>query len=180
MVEALLERPCGDCSVCCTHMTIDSPGFTKAAGLTCEHCLSPGCGIYESRFDICRTYRCGWKHAGWLPEAMRPDRCGVVIDFTEADDPAYELEARLLAYRDAADFERNPVPDVICSLIENRVLVHIARPGPPGRPGAKTAVNAGLGEAIRTRNLDLLFAELRVAVRTLEQNRPGDRPPRPM
>ena len=131
MSEALPERPCGDCTVCCTHLTIDSPGFAKAAGVACENCRPQGCAIYETRYEICRTYRCGWKHATWLPEAMRPDRCGIVIDFTEPDAPGYALEARLLAWRDPADFERNPVPDVISSLIENQVLVHIARPGPP-------------------------------------------------
>jgi hypothetical protein len=168
MSEALPERPCGDCTVCCTHLTIDTPGFAKAAGVTCGNCGPQGCAIYETRYEICRTYRCGWKHATWLPEAMRPDRSGIVIDFTEPDAPGYELEARLLAWRDAADFERNPVPDVISSLIENQVLVQIARPGPPGMDGVKTAVNARLGEAIRTRNLPLFLAELRAGARALE------------
>jgi hypothetical protein len=165
---AALERPCGDCSVCCTHLVIDTPGFAKAAGVACAHCRSPGCGIYETRHDICRTYRCGWKHAAWLPEAMRPDRSGVVIDFSETDAPGHDLEARLLAYRDPADFERNPAPDVIASLVEQTVLVQIARPGPIGAPGAKTIVNGRLAEAVRTRNLDLFFAGLKAGVQALE------------
>lgn len=168
MSEALPERPCGDCTVCCTHLTIDSPGFAKAAGVTCGNCGPRGCAIYETRYEICRTYRCGWKHAAWLPEAMRPDRSGVIIDFSTPDAPGYELEARLLAWRDPADLERNPVPDVISSLIENQVLVQVARPGPPGRDGAKTAVNAQFGEAIRTRDLPRFLAEIRAAVRSLE------------
>jgi hypothetical protein len=36
------ERPCGDCSVCCTHKAITSPDFTKAPGIACAHCRSPG------------------------------------------------------------------------------------------------------------------------------------------
>jgi hypothetical protein len=76
----------------------------------------------------------------------------------------------LLAYRDPEDFERNPVPDVISSLIENQVLTHIARPGPPGKLGAETVANGRLAEAIRTRNLDLFFAELKAGVRALEQS----------
>ena len=168
MADSETDRPCGGCSVCCTHLTVDSPDFSKAAGVACKHCLSPGCGIYETRYDICRTYRCGWKHAAWLPEAMRPDRSGVVIDFSETEAPGYDLEARLLAYAGPEAFARNPVPDVIASLIEQQVLVQIARPGRLGAPGAKTAVNAKLGEAVRTRNLDLFIAELRAGVRTLE------------
>jgi hypothetical protein len=176
MSEALAERPCGDCTVCCTHLTIDTPGFAKVAGVTCANCGPQGCAIYETRYDICRTYRCGWKHAAWLPEAMRPDRSGIVIDFAEPDVPGYELEARLLAWRDPADFERNPVPDVISSLIENQVLVHIARPRQPGMDGVKTAVNARLGEAIRTRNLPLFMAELKAGVQALETRGPSPPP----
>jgi hypothetical protein len=172
MSETLPERACGDCTVCCTHLTIDTPAFAKIAGVTCENCGSQGCAIYETRYEICRTYRCGWKHATWLAEAMRPDRCGIIIDFTEPDAAGYELEARLLAWRDPDDFERNPVPDVISSLIENQVMVQTARPGPSGAPGAKTAVNMRLGEAIRTRNLPLFLAELRAGVRALETRGP--------
>ena len=171
MSERLPDRPCGECSVCCTYKPIDAPGFAKAPGLACQHCLpAGGCGIYETRFEICRTYRCGWKYLDWLPEAIRPDRSGVLIDIVEAQTPGYELEATLLAIRDGADFERNPIPDIIASLIEQDVLVYIARPGPPGMLNAKTPMNERLGPTIRNRDADRLFVELIGAARALEKH----------
>jgi hypothetical protein len=171
MAKRLPDRPCGECSVCCTYKPIDAPGFAKAPGLACQHCLpSGGCGIYDTRFEICRTYRCGWKYLSWLPEAIRPDRSGVLIDIVESQTPGHELEATLLAFRDGADLERNPIPDIIASLIEQGVLVHLSRPGPPGMLNAKAAMNERLGPAIRQRDAERLFAELRAAVRALEKH----------
>jgi hypothetical protein len=163
----MTDRPCGDCSVCCTHKPINSEELTKAPGVTCEHCRSPGCGIYESRPQVCRAYRCAWKSVAWLPEAMRPDRSGVLIDFREIDAPGYELEATLLAYRDGAAFERNPVPDVIASLIENGVRVVIARSGPPGTLDAQAPANEALGEAVRARDGARFLEQLKAGVRAL-------------
>jgi hypothetical protein len=168
MDETLLDRPCGECSVCCTYKPIDTPELSKAPGLTCQHCLAGGgCGIYETRFEICRTYRCAWKIHGWLPEAIRPDRSGILIDIVESTVPGYELEATLLAFRDPADFEVNPIPDVVASLIEQNVLTSISRPGPPGMLNAKAVMNGRLGEAIRARDGVLFLAELRAGAREL-------------
>lgn len=166
----MADRPCGDCSVCCTYKLVDAPGFTKPPGVMCEHCLSPGCGVYETRHEVCRTYRCAWKFATWLPEDMRPDRSGVVIDFQDSDLPGRELEATVLAFSDGGDFERNPVPDVIASLIDNGVLVRLARSGPPGLLDAQAVANGALDEAVRTRNVALLLTELRAGVRVLENS----------
>lgn len=185
MSERVPDRPCGDCSVCCTHKPINTPEFAKAPGLACQHCLpSGGCGVYETRFEICRAYRCGWKSLGWLPEAIRPDKSGVLIDIVESQTPGHELEATLLAFRDGADLERNPIPDIIASLIEQDVLTYISRPGPPGMLNAKAAMNTRLGPAIQERDAERLFGELRAAVRALEKHdwepfRPASAKPAP-
>lgn len=45
----------------------------------CTHCeKGVGCGVYESRPYSCSVYRCLWLRG--LPEHMRPDRFGVVLD----------------------------------------------------------------------------------------------------
>jgi hypothetical protein len=169
MDEALAERPCGDCTVCCTVKPINTPELTKAPGLACRHCLAPGgCGIYETRFPVCREYRCAWKILAWIPEDLRPDRCGVLIDIDESSAPGRELEATLLAFRDPADFEAHPIPDIVASLIEQGVLVYLARPGPPGMLNAKAAVNGVLGPAIANRDGPLFMALLKAAAKGLE------------
>ena len=168
MDEALADRPCGECSVCCTVKPINTPELVKAPGVACQHCLaSGGCSVYETRFPVCREYRCAWKTLGWIPERLRPDRSGVLIDFVETDAAGHELEATLLAFRDPADFERHPIPDLIASLIEQEVLVCLSRPGPPGMLNVKAAVNDLLHEAIRTRDAPRLLAQIRAIAESL-------------
>ena len=172
MDEALADRACGGCSVCCTVKPINTPELVKAPGVACQHCLaSGGCGVYDTRFPVCREYRCAWKILGWIPEQLRPDRSGVLIDIVESEVPGHELEATLLAFRDPNDFERHPIPDLVASLIEQDVLVYVSRPGPPGMLNAKAAVNRVLHEAIRSRDAPRLVAELRAAVQGLENHR---------
>ena len=171
MDEALADRPCGGCSVCCTVKPINTRELSKAPGLACEHCLSTGgCGIYEMRFPVCREYRCAWKTLGWIPEQLRPDDCGVLIDIVESLVPGHELEATLLAFRDPADFQSHPVPDIVASLIEQGVLVYLSRPGPPGMLNAKAPVNAHLREAIAARDGPRFLAGLEAAARELENH----------
>ena len=171
MDEALAQRPCGECSVCCTVKPINTPELTKAPGLPCRHCLpSGGCGVYETRFPVCREYRCSWKILGWIPEQLRPDRCGVLIDIVDSDAPGHELEATLLAFRDPADFEGHPIPDIVASLVEQGVLVFLSRPGAPGMLNVKAAVNGRLREAIAARDGPWFLAELRAAAQGLESH----------
>lgn len=69
-------RSCGDCTVCCTLCYV--PELDKGEGKKCGHC-DKGCMIYKSRPESCRKYECAWKK-GELPDYMRPDRCGVMIE----------------------------------------------------------------------------------------------------
>jgi len=71
-------RDCGDCTVCCTWPTIDKPEIQKESGVTCKHCTAQGCGIYETRYPICRTYFCAWRCMDMFDDSWRPDRSGAV------------------------------------------------------------------------------------------------------
>lgn len=94
-MDALVQgRDCGGCSVCCTALFVDTPQLQKNAGAPCRHCdAQGGCGIYQTRFPICRDWFCGWRHAAWLDDWWRPDRCGVLIypydSFYPPEDPRY-------------------------------------------------------------------------------------------
>ena len=35
----------------------------------------------DTRYEVCRTYHCGWRALGQLGEEWRPDKSGVLIDF---------------------------------------------------------------------------------------------------
>src|SRR5436190_12415704 len=72
-------RSCGECTVCCTALVVDTTEFRKTSGVTCSHCTREGCGIYATRYPICRTYFCGWIQLPELDPAWRPDRSGVIV-----------------------------------------------------------------------------------------------------
>ena len=66
-------RECGTCTLCCKVMAIRE--LEKPMGHWCAHCVpGKGCGIYETRFEICRTFLCGWRQVPQLGDAWRPDR----------------------------------------------------------------------------------------------------------
>lgn len=71
-------RSCGSCSLCCTALRVDE--LSKLAGRDCVHQRGEhGCGIYERRPAICRSYRCLWLQGG-LEDDERPDAIGAVVD----------------------------------------------------------------------------------------------------
>jgi hypothetical protein len=75
---APISNNCGDCTVCCMALRIIE--LDKVAGIFCQHCLpGKGCGIYETRPEVCRSFHCGWRQVPQLGEAWRPDRSGVLI-----------------------------------------------------------------------------------------------------
>lgn len=80
MTSASEKRPrtCGDCDECCFALGVrplDKPAFQRCTNQTTEG----GCGIYETRPEPCRLYRCAWLE-GFGEERDRPDRLGVVLD----------------------------------------------------------------------------------------------------
>ena len=81
-------KACGECSFCCKVLEITE--FKKPAGVWCEHCRkSGGCGVYETRPDVCRDYECLWKGDRGLGAQLRPDRVGVILmEDPDSDDIA--------------------------------------------------------------------------------------------
>jgi hypothetical protein len=69
---------CGACRACCTLLSIDEMG--KKAHEPCGSLCKEGCGIYETRPDVCRRFQCCWS-MGIGPSKLedRPDRSGVLL-----------------------------------------------------------------------------------------------------
>jgi len=75
-------RACGSCSLCCKVFRV--PEVDKPAGQWCRHIVhGKGCGIHDSRPQVCRAFFCHWMRNGALDDNWRPDRCKVVL-YTEA------------------------------------------------------------------------------------------------
>lgn len=73
------DRPCGECTACCVLPLIDTPELKKAEGQVCPHCTGKGCGAYDARPEVCRTFNCAWKRIASMPPETRPDRLGVMF-----------------------------------------------------------------------------------------------------
>ena len=76
---ALADRACGDCTACCVLPDIDTPELKKPEGQVCPHCTGKGCGIYDTRPEVCRTFNCAWKRIASMTPETRPDRLGVMF-----------------------------------------------------------------------------------------------------
>jgi hypothetical protein len=83
----LADRACGDCTACCTVLTVDTPDFKKPAGTPCRHLASHGCGIHAVRPHICRTWFCAWRRVADLPDDARPDRSGLLVSLNIVPEP---------------------------------------------------------------------------------------------
>ena len=102
----LPDRSCGDCTACCTELTVDTPEFAKPAGTPCIHLTGRGCGIHPVRPTICRTWFCVWRRDARLPDEARPDRSGLLVSLNFVGKPqncfeGVSIHVRVLAGSDA-------------------------------------------------------------------------------
>ncbi len=83
----LADRVCGDCTTCCTVLTVDTPDFSKPAGTPCANLCAAGCSIHDVRPPICRTWFCAWRRVATMPDAARPDRSGLLVSVNFVQEP---------------------------------------------------------------------------------------------
>lgn len=85
------EKPCGDCSLCCKLMNV--PELNKPRNAWCRHVvMGTGCGIYETRPDVCRGFYCRWIEDPALGPEWKPNKSKMVL--------AHHGEDRLTVYVD--------------------------------------------------------------------------------
>jgi len=83
----LADRSCGECTACCTVLTVDTPDFKKPAGTPCTQLAAQGCAIHAVRPDICRTWFCAWRRVAGMPDDARPDRSGLLVSLNFVHEP---------------------------------------------------------------------------------------------
>lgn len=95
-------RSCGDCTACCTVLTVDTPDFKKPGETPCANLCAAGCSIHPVRPTICRTWFCAWRRVAGMPEEARPDRSGLLVSINFSREPrncfeGVSINVRLLA-----------------------------------------------------------------------------------
>jgi hypothetical protein len=73
------EKACGPCQACCVALKIDTPQLRKKASAPCPHLVEKGCGVYDTRPPVCRSFLCGWRLLPALDPSWRPDLSGVML-----------------------------------------------------------------------------------------------------
>jgi hypothetical protein len=172
-VELVKERTCGECSVCCVVLNVDTPEFQKLPGVPCAHLCGTGCSIHATRFPVCRTYHCAWRYVQFLGDDWRPDKSGVLIDFQVDDLPAHYpkrpgIRLTVVAREKAL---RRPFYDFTSRLIATDVPVVLAVPGPPGHFPVGAFLNDALKQGVSERNGSVVEAVIVQALEGLESHR---------
>ena len=160
MTEPVAPRAdCGGCTVCCTALRIEGDEFAKPAGVTCHHCTPTGCGIYQTRYAICRGFQCGWLLLPVLDESWRPDRSGILIRAIELEDLPEEFRAagtglHFTVLGGEASISRPGFADYLATLVRRDVAVWLSASTP------KTLINGYLKPAAMARDRDGVLAML--------------------
>lgn len=139
------DRECGACTVCCVALPIDSEEIQKAPGIACRHCQSGGgCGVYETRPNVCRIYHCGWRQMRELDETWRPDLSDVLIELhNDAIPAAYTRRpaVRLYVLSDPQIVLKRGFVSLVVRLVANNIPTSLSVMGPRGCYPAVTFLN---------------------------------------
>jgi hypothetical protein len=80
--EAATEpgRTCAGCTACCHILPIIEVDVQKPANATCVNCIvGVGCGIYETRYHVCRRFMCDWVLQETIGQHWRPAESHMVL-----------------------------------------------------------------------------------------------------
>lgn len=170
-------KTCGGCDRCCELVAVGEirkPGFT-----VCPHQRAvfdkagPGCDIYAQRPHSCRSWSCGWLLNEDWPEALRPNRCGVVVD------PEFDLCAINGVERRAAQiwvgrgyeeaFQDGDVFDLVMSVLQviDTILWRLPPADGKGRARALMLVDGKLGVGPITETTNEALGGERARIRKL-------------
>jgi hypothetical protein len=143
------ENTCGTCTVCCLALRIDE--FGKQAGAMCQHCIPEGCGIYESRYEVCRGFLCGWRIVSALGNDWRPDRSGILILLVEKEKLPEEHRAagegvQFVVLGGEKAIRRPGFAEYVSTLVSRDVAVYMSADSP------KTLINKYLRPLVATKN----------------------------
>ena len=164
-MDLVTGRECGECSVCCVALNVDTKEFQKLPGIPCAHLCAAGCSIHTTRYPVCREYHCGWRYLEFLGDGWRPDRSGVLIDFQiEGIPPSYPKRPgiRFTLVDERAKAVTPVLLDYVARLIAADVPVVLSVPGPPGHFPAGAFLNDALKDAVSKRDfarVEAVFSE---------------------
>ncbi|ACB27963.1 hypothetical protein ABID82_006869 [Methylobacterium sp. PvP062] len=97
--------------MCCRVLAI--PALDKPAGVVCRHNTGTGCEIYRERPEACARWYCLWRKIDALPDALRPDRSGVMFSLDIRSPAADTADGACIVGRAREGMRAFDRPDVI-------------------------------------------------------------------
>lgn len=162
-------RECGECSVCCEALTINSRELKKPADTMCVHCIHPrGCGIYASRPSVCREWYCGWRKFEFLNDSWRPDRSGILIELVQDGLPwnyKHRTGVKFSILGQMQTVLSEPFVRCVADLIESGAPVFLSA-GKQGHAFRRVLLNDRVMGAALSRDMDRIRMELTLALKT--------------
>lgn len=146
-IKTATPKECGECSVCCISLRIDTPELAKPANTPCKY-LAPtsGCSIYERRPEICKVWRCGWLMLETLPSQFRPDRSKVLI--TLKPQPGVSFQITPIDEKSVISLLDDDVLMLIRNFTATKLPVAISVPTRPGYCNYIQLINNFVGDVI--------------------------------
>jgi hypothetical protein len=123
MVDGIVQgRTCGECQACCVVVGVHE--LAKDVWQQCKHQCDKGCAIYSERPESCRRYVCLWRAELLRGEENRPDKLGVICDWS-----SYADEGDVVTVWEVVDgaMEKEAVQQLLSRLVNNDKLLLILR-----------------------------------------------------
>ena len=166
-------RICGECSVCCVALNIDSGEFQKFPGVPCSYLRAgKGCSIHATVFRTCREYHCGWRYFARLGDEWRPDKAGVLVDFQTEELPAAysgRTGVRLMVVGALEVMWERRFLELVRYLIGSGTPVVLAVAGPPKHFPASVFLNDLVRDAVKNADftrMEGVFRDLAASLRS--------------
>lgn len=151
-------RECGDCTLCCSVLAIDTEEMQKEPGARCRHCEA-GCAIHAARPGACRDFYCAWRTMDIFDDNWRPDRSGVLAQLA-ADDIGAQTGIDLMLVGNPLKTVRQAwFRDFVATGLAGDIPLFLSLPGPRGYQACRLRLDgAGAVKAMLENALKRLSA----------------------
>ncbi|MEZ5756874.1 MAG: hypothetical protein R3D86_01485 [Emcibacteraceae bacterium] len=172
-VYLVRDRQCGDCTVCCTVLSINSSEFVKQPNFTCPNLLkNGGCSIYKSRPDVCQKWFCAWRNLPDLDESWRPDKMGVLLEFAEENYPppfSGRVGFRFTVLNKRKIENNKKLAKFIIRQMRNGVPCILTYGNEKNTEPVTAFLNIALYNAVKSNSIDNVLLELKKAIQACEK-----------
>jgi hypothetical protein len=133
---------------------------------------SGGCSIYSKRPTPCREWFCVWRNLSELDDSWRPDKSGVMIEFSDEQFPgifANRVGFRFTVINKEKATRNNKLAKFLKKQISNGVPCLLSFGIEPAQNPPVTFLNIAMGKAANQKNPNGILGELKKAITACEQ-----------